>query len=90
MNRIESTPIQIFRNHLRLREILNVTGEILAFTKIARTYTGIIKLDNGIKLPIKIKGNENLKIGSRAKIMPCLQGVNSQKLREYGVIAEIC
>lgn len=85
----DTTPIQIFRNHLHLRKILNSEGTILAYTKIGANYTGIIMLKNGEKMPIKIENSVKIRMGSKVKIMPCVQGVNRQNLKEYGVIAKI-
>lgn len=89
MHKNDTTPIQIFRNHLHLRKILNLNGIILAYTKIGLNNIGIIQLENGNKMPIKISNSKNLKIGNKVKIMACVQGTNRQNLKEYGVIAKI-
>jgi uncharacterized OB-fold protein len=89
MYKNDITPVQVFRNHLHLRKILNSKGTVLAYTKIGRLYTGIILLETGQTMPMKIVDSGKIKIGCKVRIIPCIQSINEQNLKEYGVIAKI-
>lgn len=89
MYKNDITPIQIFRQHLHLRQILNAKGTVLAFTDKAENYIGIVQLENGIKIPALIAKSNKITVGAKIIIKPRLQQVSTKGLKEYGIIAKI-
>lgn len=93
-----SNPSVIWRQHQKLHNFLGKTGKLLVWTKISISplgfehevpyFVGIIKLDNGEKMPVQIVDciETDLKINQKVKIVIRKIGkAKSEDVIEYGI-----
>ncbi len=93
-----NSPIQVWRNHKKLRSYLGKEGKLLAWTKIyvapvgfehqTPYIVGIVRLSDGEKLPVQIVDckEENLKPNQKVMVVVRKIGkVASAEVIEYGI-----
>ncbi len=93
-----STPAQIWRQHQRLHNYLNMEGKLIVWTKVFVAPTGyehqtpylvgIIKLVNGEKLPLQIVDCEEKDLSENMKVKMVIRKIGKAKpedVIEYGL-----
>jgi uncharacterized OB-fold protein len=99
MQKSSFSAIHNYRKHNKITALLEKTGAIVAYTKIenpfkSQFYSGVvalIKLDIGLEITVAIHSEDckNLNIGAKVKTGLRLEGINTEGLRNYGLVAKL-
>ena len=90
------TPVVIWREHKKLSQYLNKVGRVLVWTKVhiapegfenqSPYLVGIIKFDDGTKLPLQIVETSELKPNQKViTVIRKIGKAKSEDVIEYGV-----
>ena len=93
-----SNPAEVWRNHKKLKTYLNKKGKLLVWTKISVPpmgfedtvpyFSGIVKFENGEKLPVQIVDCEEKDLKPNLKIVTVIRKgkkVKPEEVIEYVV-----
>ena len=91
-----NSPVKIWRNHKKIKDLLNLKGVVLTWTKIfsapagfekqAPYYVAIVKLARGEKITAMVVDCDELKTGDRVKtILRRIGEVGKDEVIEYGI-----
>jgi len=93
-----SSPVEIWRNHKKLKSYLNKVGKVIVWTKIfvapggfehqVPYLVGIIQFEDGVRMPLQIVDCEEADLKPNKQVITVIRKIGkakSEEVIEYGI-----